>query len=87
MNFFEIRRAKFSILLTHLKTKIKFRERLSILRKGRVLALASFQSDDESKIINNFNKNYETSLMIPIVYNPNEDMELMNEAVKSYIIF
>jgi hypothetical protein len=60
MSYFEVKRGKFTVLLKRLKTKIGERERLSLLRKGRLLAVASFVEDDESTIINEFNNLYET---------------------------
>lgn len=58
-----------------------------ILRQGRILALASFNEDNESQLINNFNKEYETELMVPIVYDPTEDTLLINRGLKSSLIF
>lgn len=46
-----------------------------------------FKDESESKIINEFNKEYETSLLIPIVYNPADDLVLLENNFHSNLIY
>jgi hypothetical protein len=92
MSQFEIKRERYQLILNHLKSQTLFRERLSILRgdvnvKGRILVAEDFKDESESKIINEFNKEYETSLLIPIVYNPADDLVLLQNNLKTGQIY